>query len=205
MERTRTATVRGKAHTEVLLQTATLSAVNESNRKTAPVRVLFDSGSQRTWIRNEIKEKLGLKPIKRQIVNLNTFGNESYKKQTCDVEKVWLTCKNNAQFEITALSFSTICSALAAKIDVTDFPPLANLEFAEEFESDDRQTPIDILIGLDLYYQIVSAERIEGDTGPVAIGSIFGYLLCGPVECSQSNGLLVNSNLSITGQERSFI
>ena len=96
MERTRTATVRGKAHTKVLLQIATLSAVNESNRKTAPVRVLFDSGSQRTWTRNEIKEKLGLKPIKRQIVNLNTFGNESCKKQTCDVVKVWLTGKNNA-------------------------------------------------------------------------------------------------------------
>ena len=51
MEKTCTATVRGKVHTEGLLQTATLSAVNESNRKTAPGRVLFDSGSQRTWIR----------------------------------------------------------------------------------------------------------------------------------------------------------
>ena len=64
-----------------------------------------------------------------------------------------------------------------------------------------EKQPLDILIGLDLYYQIVSAERIEGDTGPVAIGSIFGYILCGPVECSQSNGLLVNSNLIITGQD----
>ena len=143
---------------------------------------------------------MGLKPIKRQIVNLNTFGNESYKKQTCDVVKVWLTGKNNAQFEITALSVSTICSAFPAKIDVTDFPHLANLEFAEEFESDGRETPIDILIGLDLFYSSVSAERIEGDTGPVAIGSIFGYLLFEPVECSQSNRLLVNSNLIITGQ-----
>ena len=101
----------------------------------------------------------------------------------------------------SACSVSTICSALPAKIDVTDFPHLANLEFAEEFESDGRETPIDILIGQDLYYQIVSAERIEGDTGPVAIGSIFGYLLCGPVECSQSNGLLFKSNLIITGQD----
>ena len=111
---------------------------------------------------------------------MNTFGNESYKTQTCDVVKVWLTGKNNAQFEITALSVSTICSALPTKIDVTDFPHLANLEFAEEFESDGRETPTDILTGLDLYYQIVSAERIEGNTGPIAIGSILDIYYVDP-------------------------
>ena len=143
MERTRTATVRGNAHTEVLLQTATLSVVNESNRKTAPVRVLFDSGSQGNWIRNEIKEKLGLKPIKRQIVNLNT---------RLEMKAIKKIAFHNCT---TTLSVSTICSALSAKIDVTDFPHLANLEFAEEFESDGRETPIDILRGLDLYFKLL--------------------------------------------------
>ena len=127
------------------------------------------------------------------------FGNESYKKQTCDMVKFWLKGKNNAQFEITALSVSTICSALPTKGEVTDFPHLANLEFAEKSESDGRETPTDILISLELCYQIVSAKRI-GDTGPIAIGSIIGYLLCGPVKCSQSNRLLANPNLIITPQ-----
>ena len=40
---------------------------------------------------------------------------------------------------------------------------------------------IDILLGADYYYEVVTGEIIKGDTDPTAVASKFGWLLTGPV------------------------
>ena len=54
-----TATSRSKG--SVLLQTATAVATNEDQSKSTTVRVLLDSGSQRSYITDGLRRKLGLK------------------------------------------------------------------------------------------------------------------------------------------------
>ena len=68
-----TNTVRNKG--TVLLQTAKPSiAFNEENSKSSHVRILFDKGSQRSYITSSVKSKLNLKPMKTETLHLNTFG-----------------------------------------------------------------------------------------------------------------------------------
>ena len=59
---TTTNTVRNKG--TVLLQTAKAIAFNEDNSKSTRVRILFDNGSQCSYVTSSLKSRLNLKPIK---------------------------------------------------------------------------------------------------------------------------------------------
>jgi len=65
---------------------------------------LLDSGSQRTYVAEEIKRKLQLKTEEVEVINLNTFGTEKYKKKHCDHVVINLEVENEVM-PIKALSF----------------------------------------------------------------------------------------------------
>ena len=44
----------------------------------------MDSGSQRSYVTESLKNKLGLIPEKTEVLNLNTFGDDKFRKQRCD-------------------------------------------------------------------------------------------------------------------------
>ena len=67
----------------VLLQTAKTLAYGSDKSKHVGVRVLLDLGGQRSFISENVKNKLGLKSLKSEIVNLNTFGDNKYHKRKC--------------------------------------------------------------------------------------------------------------------------
>ena len=74
-----------KAKGSILLQTATAIATNEDWSKSIPVRILFDNGSQRSYVTDHIKAKLGLIAMSTETLHLNTFGENAYRKQKCQV------------------------------------------------------------------------------------------------------------------------
>ena len=78
-----TATSRSKG--SVLLQTATPVATNEDQSKSTTVQILFDNGSQRSYITDSVRRKLGLKSANIETLNLNTFGDGTYRQQRCEV------------------------------------------------------------------------------------------------------------------------
>ena len=69
IETTQSSTARTRGR--VLLQTARTFAYS-SDSELLPVRILFDNGSQRSYISHQLKAKLGLKPIKRETLNFIT-------------------------------------------------------------------------------------------------------------------------------------
>ena len=111
---TTTSTARSKV--QVLLQTAKTCAYVENGTALLPVRVLLDSGSQRSYITNHLKRKLGMIPIKTETLNLNTFGNDKFSKKDCDLIKLRLQGKHGEDVNISALSFEAICSPVPAKV-----------------------------------------------------------------------------------------
>ena len=88
----------------VLLQTARTYAYVKNGTKLLSVRVLLDSGSQRSYFTNHLKRKLGLIPIETETLNLNTFGNEKFSKRDCDLIKLRLQGKRREDVNISALS-----------------------------------------------------------------------------------------------------
>jgi hypothetical protein len=83
---TRTLFVNSK--TPVLLQTAQATILPvENNGKGAVVRVILDSGSQRSYISHRVRDLLGLSTVNTESLLIKTFGLEEEKLTTCDTVK----------------------------------------------------------------------------------------------------------------------
>ena len=128
--KTTTTSVHSKSRGTVLLQTAQAMAVNNQNSANTNVRILLDTGSQRSYVTNRLKTKLNLSPVKSETLHLNTFGEESHKKQQCDVVNLHLQGAHG-EIEVSALCFQKICSPVSAKINVDNYIHLQGLELAD--------------------------------------------------------------------------
>ena len=115
--------------TTVLLQTA--RAVGTGNGRSAPVRVLFDPGSQRSYVSNVVLQRLDIKPIKKEVLHLNTFGENGFKRQNCGVYKLSLeNSRTGDGAEIQAVNFPVICSPLRSVV-TTNYAHLDGLDLAD--------------------------------------------------------------------------
>ena len=191
-------TATSRERKDVLLQTANTYAFGEDRDKKVEVNILFDSGSQKSYVTDELKRKLSLKVQKTEALHLNTFGSEHYSKKSCDKVSVNREVGDTV-IPISALSMPQLCSPLSSRVDVRSYPHLQGLSLADTAASSDK--PISVVIGVDHYYDIVEGEIRKGSAGPVAISSKLGWLLSGPVVACNENEISsfinVVSNLAI--------
>ncbi|GFQ83656.1 integrase catalytic domain-containing protein [Trichonephila clavata] len=66
-----------------LPQTAEVQVINVCNKVIA--RLLFDSGSQKSFIRNDLKNALNLKPVRQETLLIYTFSNRKPLEKTFEV------------------------------------------------------------------------------------------------------------------------
>ena len=114
-----------------------------------PVRILLDSGSQRSYITNSLKVKLKLVPLRQERLALNTFGNTKCKRENCDLIAVTLQGRMGKDIEIQVLSFPAICLAPQTAVAVDQYPHLRDLDLADKEGDEDCSDSIDILIESD--------------------------------------------------------
>ena len=167
-----------KEPVKVLLQTAQTFAFGKERSEKAEVNILFDSGSQKSYLADHLKTRLDLETLGVENVNLNTFGSESYVKKSCERVKVNLEVGGEV-LSIMALSFPKLCSPVVTSVEVGRFPHLQGLKLANSYASSEQR--IDIVLGLDHYYDIVQGDIRKGSNGPTAVSSKLGWLLSGPV------------------------
>ena len=180
-EQTVTATSQSKRTGSILLQTARTFAFRDNQDKKVPVRILFDSGSQRSYVTDELRDKLGLKVEGKEILNLNTFGSNKYRKQSCNRVKVKIETSDSQFIEITALSHPVICSPIKSPVNINSYVHLLGLELADNSENVEHDHDnVDILIGANFFHEFVLGETIRGSSGPVAVSSKLGWLVSGP-------------------------
>ena len=189
----------------VLLQTAQAYA-HASNGEMVPVRILFDNGSQRSYLTNSLKIRLGLKSQRKEVVNLNVFGNDGFQRQTCDLVTVKLQTRENENIQLTALAFHTICSPLPRAINIHQYPSLQSLHLADCLtaqETVSHHSNIDVLVGSDFYWDLVLGEVRRQENGLVAISSKFGWLVSGPIR-DADEVMVTHSNLVLQGPNTGF-
>ena len=181
IDREKVTTTATKSHHQVFLQTAVTYAKSSNDSSEIPVRVLLDSGSQRSYITSSLKRRLGLPTIKTETLNLNTFGDDNYTTQRCDMVQLSLKGKTRDR-KITALCFPKICSPLTTTLDLSRYPHLQGLELSDLniLKGQPVDSNIDILLGADYYFEILTGEIVRGEGGPIAINSEFGWVICGP-------------------------
>ena len=175
----------------ILLQTA-VGMVSHTNGggSTLPARLLFDGGSQRTYVRDEITKKLSLPKVRTERVIIKTFGEEKAAAKELDVVRLKVESKFGLEdVYVEALSVPFICSPLKdqnIKAAVSHYDHLKGLPLADVV-NDNTNLQVDILIGMDYYFSFIMCESIRGKSGPVALKSTLGWVLAGR-NVSKNNG-----------------
>jgi len=76
----------------ILLQTARAVAVGPAGR--VPIRILFDSGSQLSYITKTLKERLGIELIQKEKLHL---GSATFDSRYCNVVKFQIEASNGGE------------------------------------------------------------------------------------------------------------
>ena len=183
----------------VLLQTARAMIHNPDLADTSlEVRLLFDGGSQRSYLSERARDLLNLKPCGEQSLSIATFGSSRRTKKVCPIVNVCLTLKGYPRITMTLYVVPTICEPLTEQ-PISDcvqaHPHLLGLDLADS-SNPTSGLPVDLLVGADYYWKLVTGNVCRGEGGPTAIHTKLGWVLSGPSSPGNSENSLVN--LSVT-------
>ena len=183
----------------ILLQTARVS-IHNPNLPDTPleVRLLLDGGSQKSYLSERARDLLNLKSYGEQSLSIATFGSLRRTKKVCPIVNVCLTLKGYPKMSLSLYVVPTICEPLTEQ-PIADciqaYPHLLGLDLADS-PSPTNGLPVDLLVGADYYWKIVTGNVCRGEGGPTAIHTKLGWVLSGPSSQGNSENSLVN--LSVT-------
>jgi hypothetical protein len=178
--------------TPVLLQTARAIVSNpyEPDCRTE-VQLIFDGGSQRSYITDRLSQELHLYTESIETVLIKTFGCSVDQTQICNVVNVDLEVSDGSTLRLCLLSVPFICDPLAGQTltcAIGNHPHLTQLDLADVPKSEEsRQLTIDILIGADMYWDLVTGEVVRHENCPTAISTSLGWVLSGPLETQMTD------------------
>ena len=140
--------------------------------------ILFDSGSQRSYVMEAVSDSLNLKSMGHKSMTIMTFGSNKPEQATCKRVEVGLA-KNGIEIQlISAFSVPMICEPLVQptiQVAVQYRKHLDGLQLADSCADDSFQP--DILIGINYYWSFVTGEYIHIPNGPVAINTLLGWIV----------------------------
>ena len=171
--------------THVFLQTAEVTASRPDHAgQGIKIRVIFDTGAQRSYISQRVANMLKLETIRTDKLTIATFGNEKREVQAVNLVEMTLG-KPEMGFKanINAYAVPQICSELQGQ-DIQwvkqTYPHLRDLDFADSCPGSGAMQ-IDLLIGSDYLWSFFDGKTIRGEAGgPVAVSTKVGWVLSGP-------------------------
>ena len=167
---------------KVALQTA-LAVVN--GKKGSRMRVLFDSGSHRSFITAKAVSKLDLRPVRRESLGIKAFGSSEEESADRDVVNFSLGPLNGSKHvKMEAFVVNDIASIPNIHVEVVKetFLHLTSVWFSDVCRNDDF-LEIDCLIGSDWLWSFQEEETIRGGPQePVAVKTSLGWVLSGPLQ-----------------------
>ncbi|XP_049519544.1 uncharacterized protein LOC119446773 [Dermacentor silvarum] len=159
------------------------------SNETSYVRGIFDGGSQRTFIKEDLVARLGLKIIRETCIAVNTFASDVPSRvRKCNVVEVRLRSQfDDSEYIIEAITMPVICHDISATAMECSFA--AKLREQSYHLADDQTVPrgcgekgISLLIGSDQLWSILSGDIIRSTEvqGLVAVKTNLGWTLQGP-------------------------
>lgn len=179
----------------ILLQTALCILHNPSNpSKSLEVRLLFDTGSQKSYITDRARSLLSLESTEEQHLSIATFGSTKEQTKVCPIVHVELQLRDAPPMSLALYSVPTICEPLvgqAIEACVMQNPRFMELDLADNADRA-SSLPVDLLIGSDYYWDLVTGGICRGRGGLTAIHTKLGWVLSGPVPGQHSEGCSMN-------------
>ncbi|XP_077547597.1 uncharacterized protein LOC144159784 [Haemaphysalis longicornis] len=165
----------------VLLQT--LTATVKGSASSGRYRILFEGGSQRSFMTADASQKLGCEFLEEETLTVGVFGGQKTTKTMRKV-RLLIVCENTERpVHIEALEVDAICNE---HIPVPDDQVIKTREAmrldtralcARGFE----ETKITILIGSDHYWDLVTGNVKPVTTKLKAVETLLGWTVQGPL------------------------
>ncbi|MCG8033321.1 MAG: DUF1759 domain-containing protein, partial [Candidatus Thiodiazotropha taylori] len=176
----------------VLMQTATCKIENPANSKSETVRLILDSGSQRTYITEKLAEQLQLNKESEEEIKIVTFGSEQPKTIKTKRTTLCLKLKNGQYFQINANVVPVISGSVQRKTmkvnSSENFEHLvSSLDLADNIPNECESSSVELLVGNDYYLDIVLSQKIEVQPGLYFLASKLGWILTGRTNDPENN------------------
>ena len=158
--------------TPILLQTAkaiVYDASQPESTSSLEVRAILDLGSQRSYVTVRVQEALNMRKVRSESMIIKTFGSEN--RRTCDIVELGIVTKNGEPLTLSAVVVPHICDPVRMQ-PISSFKNayehLSGLELAD-LGSVTGELEIDVLIGSDHYWRLVTGRVSRGVSGPTAL------------------------------------
>ena len=143
------------------MQTAKAVVQDPAQNQSVETRALFDSGSQRSYITENLAKLLELTPIEEETLTLCTFGSKDIKKIPSNVVDLDVRTIDNKSIRMRVNTTPCITrdftkSCLAPSVDRSRFE---SLQFADDYFSEEPNSSIQLLIGNDYYFKFILQDR----------------------------------------------
>ena len=176
----------------VLLQVVRVKVTGKTGQTEAVV--MFDTGANRSYVSQKLIDKIGPEWICSEEIACATFGNTTAgKTQHRNVYQLGMSGIDK-DLSISVTEIPTICAALhkpaIPKQIIDQFKGQLNV-----IQSDEGKLTIDILIGVDWYWHLVSGESKSLSESLTAQRTIFGWMISGMIENNANKSKLMTHNL----------
>ena len=179
----------------ILLQTACVTV--RGGQGDAKVTVLFDTGSDRSYVCSDLVQRVGLEWSGSEPLSYAAFGTgKPSANQIHNMYNCILQDRHGSNHSLLVTEIPVICAPLYRPEVPSDFlESLGGVEFADDY-SESKDAKIDILIGLDAYWRFIEPSSVDiVAPGFVAQATVFGYILSGCVPGTEVAGSLVSHGL----------
>ena len=180
----------------MLLQTATVTVCGDTGSK-ASVRVLLDSGSQRTFMTHQLARKLNLSSQSNETLLVSTFGGKKPHNLNTYVVHFTVVIKKN----ISMLLHANVVPEITGPVqrgpllhgDLDFLRLIEPGQLADSVPETGNTSTVDILVGSDYFYfwEILEGERVNLSSGLLLLSSKFGYILTGKYYDPKARGYLL--------------
>ena len=145
--------------------------------------ILFDEGSQRSFITMDTATKLNVRPTNTEHVTIAPFGAEHTSPHHIAVGQINVETELGHTIPISVLIVPFIAAPLNNYLhtSIENFPHLRGLKLAHPITNIEN-FQVSVLIGADYYWTFVEDKIVRGD-GSTTQQSKLGFLLSGPVPC----------------------
>lgn len=168
--------------------------------KLITARAILDCGSQSSFMTTDLSNKLNLPKRKTDLTITGINNKLSRSTYKCDIQLY--SSVNDFNFPLTCFILDKITNDLPdAFIDRKRLNIPKHLELADpEFDTTHK---IDLLIGADLFWHILSDGKISlGTNGPILQNTRIGWVLAGPLSIPFTNTTVCNLSRNRALQEQ---
>ena len=138
--------------------------------------------------------QLALEPTGEQLLSIATFGSSREQMKVCAIVNVGMCLRGYPPMPLSLYVVPTICEPLVSQPIATCIEKISSfkgLEFADRADGS-SSLQVDILVGSDYYWELVTGSVCRSKHGPIAIHTKLGWVLSGPMLASNHTRCLAS-------------